>query len=156
MMQEMPNKLVEWLKFEEGFMPRPYRDTVGVRTVGYGRNLVAHPSPGRNWTARPCTKEEAEGWLREEAGEMYVALCKAKPIVRTLDDVRAAALMNMAYQLGVSGLLQFRLMWTAVEAGDFAGAAANAKDSRWARQTPKRAKRVCKALATGEWPKEVA
>lgn len=151
----MPNLLVEWLKFEEGFRSRPYLDTVSVKSVGYGRNLKAHPIPGRNWTTHPCTEAEAEGWLRDELQSVISALKRRKPVIDEIDMVRAAALLNMAYQLGVGGVLGFRLMWEAVEDRAWVRAAKEAKDSRWARQTPERAKRVCYALETGEWPVEV-
>lgn len=150
----MSNLLVQWLKFEEGFRARPYRDTVGVATVGYGRNLKAHPLPGRDWAALPCSRVEAEEWLREDLGDMYFKLRRAKPVIEELDPVRAAALMNMAYQLGVGGVLGFKRMWAAVEDRDWLMAARMAKDSRWARQTPNRSKRVCRALETGKWPAE--
>lgn len=140
---------------EEGFRARPYRDTVSVRTVGYGRNLTAHPIPGRNWTTNPCSEAEAEGWLREELQSVISGLKKRKPVIDEIDMVRAAALLNMGYQLGVGGVLEFTQMWDAVEDRAWVRTAKAAKDSRWARQTPNRAKRVCYALETGEWPAEV-
>lgn len=140
---------------EEGFRARPYRDTVSVRTVGYGRNLTAHPIPGRNWTTTPCSEAEAEGWLREELGKMYFKLRQRKPLIEDIDPVRSAALLNMTYQLGIGGVLGFKRMWAAVEDGDWLIAARAARDSRWARQTPNRAKRVCHALETGNWPAEI-
>lgn len=149
------NYLVEWLKFEEGFRSRPYYCSEGRRTVGFGRNLGAHPIPGRNWAANPCTKDEAEDWLRDELARLYSELRKRRPVIDTLDAVRSAALMNMAYQLGIAGLLGFRLMWGAVTRSEWGKAADLAMDSKWAIQTPKRAKRVCKALETGVWPVEV-
>jgi len=60
-------------------------------------------------------------------------------------DVRRA-LLNMAYQLGVSGLLNFSKMLTALQAGDREEAAREALDSLWAKQTPNRARRVALLL----------
>ncbi len=151
----MANLLVEWLKMEEGFRSRPYRDTVGVRTVGYGRNLVAHPLPHRDWASEPCTEAEAEQWLRNELSDMFFKLRDRKPLIEDLDPVRSAAVLNMAYQLGVAGVLGFRRMWAALEEGSYLEAALMAEDSKWAKQTPNRARRVCRALESGEWPKEI-
>lgn len=151
----MTNLLVEWLKLEEGFRARPYRCSAGRKTVGYGRNLEAHPIPARNWTSSPCTQAEAEDWLREELARLYFELRKRRPVIETLDVVRSAALMNMAYQLGVGGVMQFRRMWDALAAEKWTLAADHAMDSRWAIQTPNRARRVAHALMSGEWPKEV-
>jgi lysozyme len=151
----MSNLLVEWLKFEEGFRARPYRDSVGVLTVGYGRNLVAHPLPPRNWSAEPCTEAEAEGWLRTALADLYFRLRARKPIIESIDPVRSACLLNMAYQLGVAGVLVFPRMWAAIEERSWMEAALMAEDSRWAKQTPNRARRVCQALESGEWPQEI-
>lgn len=151
----MSNLLVEWLKFEEGFRARPYRDTVGVLTVGYGRNLQAHPIPNRDWRVQPATRKEADGWLRDEVTAVYFSLRKHRPLLEEIDQVRAACLINMAFQLGVAGLLGFKRTWRCIEQRDWAKAAANAAASKWARQTPNRARRVCRALESGAWPAEI-
>jgi len=55
----------------------------------------------------------------------------------------------MGFQLGVRGLLNFRRMWTALEQKDYAMAAEEALDSRWAEQTPNRAAEVAAWIADG-------
>ena len=86
---------------------------------------------------------------------MFFKLRQRRPVIGTLDPVRSAAIMNMTYQLGVAGVDGFDKMWAAIEAGDWLLAARAARDSRWARQTPNRARRVTKALETGQWPTSV-
>jgi lysozyme len=54
----------------------------------------------------------------------------------------------MAYQLGPSGVVAFKKMLAALEAGDRIAAAEAALDSKWATQTPNRAQRVA-ALIRG-------
>ena len=54
--------------------------------------------------------------------------------------------MNMAYQMGVPGLLRFKKMLSALEAGDWKTAEKEALDSLWARQTPRRAREVASLL----------
>lgn len=151
----MSNFLVEWVKFEEGFRRLPYRDSRGILTVGFGRNLQANPISERDWKEKPCTEEEGERWLREKLGQAYFALLKEKPIIDGLDLVRLAALVNMAYQLGVGGILKFEKMWMAVELGLWDKAAAEILNSKWAHQTPERAERVAQAMAIGEWPQVI-
>ena len=34
-----------WLRLDEGAVPRPYRDSKGIWTVGYGHNMEANPIP---------------------------------------------------------------------------------------------------------------
>ena len=52
------------------------------------------------------------------------------------------ALANMAFQMGISGLIKFEKMFAALDEGDYNTAADEALDSLWARQTPNRAERV--------------
>jgi lysozyme len=56
------------------------------------------------------------------------------------------ALGNMAYQLGISGLLKFSKMLEALKNGQRELASIEALDSSWAKQTPARAKRVAKLI----------
>ena len=69
-------------------------------------------------------------------------LLSEKPIVLTLTQSRQEVLFNMAYQLGVNGLLKFKNMWSAIEARDYNKAADEMLDSRWYTQTPNRAKKL--------------
>lgn len=59
------------------------------------------------------------------------------------------ALILMAYQMGVNGVMGFRKMLGALRLGDREAAADEALDSKWARQTSARAQRVA-ALIRGE------
>ena len=56
----------------------------------------------------------------------------------------------MGFQLGIGGLLGFRKMWAALERSDYAQAAEEALDSRWAEQTPNRAQEVAEWIRTAE------
>ena len=69
---------------------------------------------------------------------------------RTLSDERQDVLVQMAYQLGVSGLLQFKITLGSVKAGDYAAAAMGMMQSTWARQTPARALRLATQMRTGK------
>ena len=51
-------------------------------------------------------------------------------------------LVNMAFQMGQRGLSNFKNMKAAIEEQDFAKAAVEMMDSRWASQTPERAERL--------------
>jgi lysozyme len=52
----------------------------------------------------------------------------------------------MCFQLGFGGLLKFQKMLTCLADGDRTGAAREALDSLWAKQTPARAQRVAKMI----------
>ena len=64
-------------------------------------------------------------------------------------EVRRAALGSMIYQLGERGVSRFTRLLSCVSRSDWSGAAQSALDSKWARQTPVRAKRHADALKTG-------
>jgi lysozyme len=133
----------EALKADEGWVPHVYQDHLGFDTLGFGF-LVDRRKGGR------IPLPVAEFWLTFEIRERWMALDKAHPWFRDLPTGVQAALVNMAYQLGVAGVLAFRKMWACLARFDYRGAAAEALDSRWAQQTPARARRVAAAIALGE------
>jgi len=127
----------------EGFSGRPYEDATGHLTIGYGRNLDARPL------------DEAEGrWLLERDLSRLEAELERMPLYLSLDPVRRAALLEMAYNLGVRGLAGFRRMLAALARRDWETAAAEALDSRWAKQVGARAERIAHRLRTGRWEAE--
>ncbi len=106
-----------------------------------------------SWDAR-----QAATWLASDVeaviGELesrcpaYLGLARAAlapasdahgAVARFAAAVRAEVLIDMAYNLGVGGLLGFKRALAAVEAGDFPAAAAHMMDSRWAAQVGRRA-----------------
>ena len=115
------------LKTEEGFRSKPYQDSRGVLTIGYGTNL-----------AEGITVREAEWLLRNRLSDTERDLVlRWAPYDGLSVDVQAAVL-DAAYQLGVGGLLAFHDMLAAVSRGDWDRAIAEAKDSAWAKETPAR------------------
>ena len=60
-------------------------------------------------------------------------------------------LVEMVFQLGKTGVSKFRNMWAALKEKtppDYKTAAAEMLDSRWAKQTPNRAKRMSDIMAS--------
>ena len=121
-------ELVSRLQTEEGFRSRPYRDTRGVLTVGFGTSLdVGLTRPEATFLLRSrlerlgqCVAEHWQPW--EAAGP------RAKQV-----------LLDMAYELGCAGVLKFTRMLAALARRDFPAAAAEIADSRYAHQVPHRA-----------------
>lgn len=68
-----------------------------------------------------------------------------------LDEARQGVLLNMAFQLGVPGLLKFHHTLCLTHSGDYTGASVEMLKSRWARQTPERARRLAEQMKTGKW-----
>ena len=72
-----------------------------------------------------------------------------------LDDVRQRVLLDMAFNLGVVGLLSFKRTLGVIEAGRYELAAAMMLDSKWAGQVGQRAERLSRMMATGKDPREL-
>jgi len=134
--------LLDMLRSDEGWQASAYQDHLGFWTIGYGFLIDS-----RKGGALP--KEIAEAWLLYAANVRWGALTKALPWLLDQPEEVQVALGNMAYQMGVNGVLNFRKMLAALEAGDRKQAAVEALDSTWAQQTPSRAKRIA-ALIKGD------
>lgn len=131
----MIDELINDLKHDEGWEPSAYEDSLGYLTIGYGF-LIDDRKNGE------IPRHIAEEWLRYAAMIRWNNLVSARPFLNDLPEDVQRSLANMAYQLGVNGVLNFKRMLAALESNDRVLAATEALDSRWNTQTPNRAKRV--------------
>lgn len=134
------------IKRDEGWREFAYDDGTG-KPVVRGDTMRGYVSLGWGFCisadrGRPLPREIADRWLDQIIAETCVALDYRIPWWRTQPGEVQRALVSMAYQLGVSGLLNFRRMLAALERGDRYEAAVEALDSRWANQTRARAERI--------------
>ena len=125
--------LLNNIKENEGFRSEVYQDNLGFDTIGFG-------------TKMPLDKDEAELILKHRLNKKIKHLQKEKIFVVNLNNDKQEVLYEMAYQLGVGGLLKFKRMWSALKSADFEEASKEMLDSRWARQTPARAKRLAERM----------
>ena len=129
----------EQLVLHEGLKLNPYRCPAGKLTIGVGRNLED----------KGISMAEALFLLRNDVEEVRTQL-ERYPWYTQLDPVRQKVLIDMAFNLGIGGLMQFRKMLAALEAGDYGKTADEMLDSKWARQVGKRAQRLAEMMRTGE------
>ena len=61
------------------------------------------------------------------------------------------SILDMCFQMGVRGFRRFKRLLKAVEQRNFELAAFECLTSKYAQQTPKRAKRIAQLLKTGVW-----
>lgn len=141
----MIEQLTAQLRRDEGTKATVYKDTLGFDTIGVGR-LIDSRKPGAG--LRP---DEIDYLLKNDIADRVQALTKALPWFDRLDEVRRGALINMAFQLGTAGLLEFSYTLGLVRDGKYAEASVQMLKSRWATQTPARAKRLAEQMKTGEW-----
>ncbi len=134
--------LVEELKRDEGWKNKPYVDSVGKVTIGCGRNL----------TDSGVSDGEIDTLLQNDISEAALQLHLRLPWWETLDDVRQRVMLNLAFNMGISGLLTFKNTLAAIERGDYATAANGLRASLWAKQVGARAERLATAMETGVMP----
>ena len=117
--------LLKELVKHEGLRLQVYQDTLGIDTIGIGRNLKD----------RGISKEELDEldiptidhvyeYGITEADAMLLAendvqiveeeLLRAHPCVEELDAVRQLVLVDMAFNMGVPRLCKFKKMWNAI------------------------------------------
>lgn len=128
------------LRRDEGVRYSPYFDTVGVQTVGVGHNLKVKPLPA-GWTY-PLTDAQVNQLLAEDLKEVFEGLDFDLPWWRTLSYERQRVIANMAFNLGIDGLLGFKNTLAAMEQGRYADAVAGMLKSKWSGQVGERAVRL--------------
>lgn len=138
---EVITNLKDQLLRDEELRLKPYTDSVGKLTIGIGRNL----------TDKGISFTEAQQMLVNDIAAAVAELQTAFPWTAILDDVRKAALLNMTFNMGIGGVLEFHDFLGKLEAGDFSGAAGAMLDSKWARQVQGRATRLSQQIQTGAW-----
>lgn len=141
------HRLEEWLKVEEGFRSRPYKDTLGTYTDGYG-NTADGDEPITKDTP-PKTEPKARHELHADIFEAILHAEDFYPDLRKLTDVRQEVIIAMAFQLGPGSLAKFVGFKARLQMGDYRGAASHLRNSLWARQTPARVERCARMIENG-------
>jgi len=152
------DKLVD----HEGMVLTVYQDTLGIDTIGIGRNLKDRgiSKEELDYLDIPSMEVIYEHGI-SEADARYLALndiaivenelCRVHKCVEDLDSVRQLVLMDMAFNMGVPRLCKFKLMWNAIHEQNWEAASLEMLDSRWARQVGRRAKILSEAMKAGEF-----
>ena len=132
MVDKLSDELREAVKLSEGYRARVYKDTLGIDTIGYGfaiKNLE----------------------LDEDICDMILDK-KLNKLIKDvdnkfsfMDDIAVEAqdvVYEMCYQLGINGFSKFKKTIAYLRDENYKMAAIEMLDSRWAKQTPNRAKRL--------------
>ena len=144
--------IARYIAEKEGYRERAYHCSEGYPTIGYGYKLSnTKHVPLEAYSAMRISKPVAAALLQEYINEI-VNDARVKDLLLGLNQARRAALVSMAYQMGVHGLLKFKKMLTHIAAGCFNSAADEALDGKWASQTSGRAQETAEMIRTGEMP----
>ena len=136
----MNEKWTQLTKRFEGLRVLPYECPTGHLTIGYGHNLE-----------NGITPEMAEFILKRDLETAERAVKDKFAWYFKLNDARQFVLLDMAFNMGIARLCTFKKMLAAVERGDYATAAKEMLDSRWAFQVETRAEKLAEMMKTGEY-----
>tara|TARA_Y100001963_G_scaffold32688_1_gene45413 strand:+ start:28 stop:450 length:423 start_codon:yes stop_codon:yes gene_type:complete len=124
--------LLEKIKHHEGFVEHVYDDSLGIPTIGYGfaiKDLILDEDIAEEILIRKLEK------LKRNANSRF----------KWLEDMPVEVqevVVNMCYQLGVTGVSKFKKAISAMQERDWVTASEEMLDSKWAKQTPNRAKEL--------------
>jgi lysozyme len=140
MTPESKLKLRNLLIQNEQFKQFPYTDTTGHLTIGIGRNLVG----------RGISYTEALYLLDDDVDYFSSKLSLLLSFFDSLDDSRQICIIDMCFNVGLVGFLNFHEMITACENKDYIEASKQILNSKAAKQAPERYQQLAKIMATGE------
>ena len=123
--------LIDNIKESEGFRSKVYQCTEGHDTIGYGfaiKDLV-------------LSRDMCDTILETKVAELKLIVNQKIPFIEDLPEIVQEVLYEMYYQMGNS-LFKFKKTLKHLEMGDYRLAAKEMLDSRWAVQTPNRAKKL--------------
>ena len=153
---EQDEKCLAQLMRDEGARRAPdgshvaYRCPAGALTIGYGHNLDANPIKGLDGLSA-ISEARAREILTADAVAFAAALDEEIPWWRRLEAPRQAVLLNMAFNMGVAGLLEFRNTLRAVREMRWKDARDGMLASKWAGQVGRRASRLAEQMLKGTW-----
>jgi lysozyme len=130
-------KLINQLMRDEGYRLKPYKCTSGKATIGVGRNL---DDVG-------LSDSEVMILLSNDIDRVEQECSNAFDFWGTLDDDRKSVLLNMCFNLGITGLCSFKQTIKSIRAREYRLASKQMLDSKWAKQVGGRAVRLSKLMA---------
>lgn len=136
------DKLIDELIHDEGEILHAYKDSLGYLTIGVG-HLIDKAEGGS------ISKAASRFILAEDIDEKIGQLDTHLPWWRGLSENRQRVLVNMCFNLGIKGLMGFKMTLAAIQAGDYAEAALRMIASKWATQVGDRAKRLAQMMKDG-------
>ena len=128
--------LLDKIKEHEGFKSSVYQCTEGYDTIGYGfaiKDLEIDEDMAEKILIRKIAQLELK--INNKFDWYHSAPEEAKEVV-----------INMCYQLGISGFSKFKKTIYLLETEQYEEASVEMLDSLWAKQTPRRAKELSEVI----------
>lgn len=126
----------------EGKVKAVYQDSLGFWTIGVGRLIDKRKGGG-------LSDDEITYLLKNDVDKVVAELDKQIPWWRNLSENRQAVLANMAFNLGVGGLLKFKNTLGLIRDAKYNQAASAMLQSKWAEQVKGRATELAEMMRVG-------
>ena len=138
--------LEELVIHHEGFRDTAYKCTEGHLTIGVGHKILPEDSFKEGVV---YNKEQLMAVFRTDlANAKFYANLLTKGW--DIPEVAYNVIVSMIFQMGSHGVSKFKKFLDCVSKHDWKGAKFNGLDSRWAKQTPRRALELMDMLANLE------
>ena len=125
-------KLIDSIKQHEGYVKRVYKDSLGIDTIGYGFAIKD----------LELDQDICDMILDRKLKDLEKMVNSKFNWYRYMPPEIKNVVIEMCYQLGVTGFSNFRKTITFLQNKQFHDASVEMLDSRWAEQTPVRAKEL--------------
>ena len=129
------------LKKHEALSLTLYKCPAGKITIGYGHNIE---DVG-------ISQEVADLLLEQDTQIAYKQVKNAIKCFDTLNEARQYVLIDMCFNIGITKLMSFKKMLSALDKGNYKTAAKEMLDSKWARQVKSRANYLACVMQSGIW-----
>lgn len=135
----MKKQLIESIKKHEGLSLTAYKCIQGKLTIGYGHYLEDDV----------ITQEVAEQMLLDDLSIIEKRIKFILPFFTDLPSHVQNVILEMAFQLGTHGFSKFKKTIEYIKQGSFTAASIEMLNSKWAKQTPNRAKTLSNLMRGG-------
>ena len=130
------NDLLKRIKEHEGFRSKVYQCTEGFDTIGYGFAIKD----------LELDEDIAEEILLRKVEKLISRVRKRFDWLDSVPPAVQGVLVEMSYQMGLSGVCKFKKALHAMQMCQWKLGAKELLDSRWAKQTPNRAKELSEII----------
>ena len=145
------DKLQKELAEDEGCKYEIYLDHLGYKTFGVGHLCKATDPENDMDVGTEVSKERVDECFKTDI-EITIEDCNI--LYSNFNDIPEEAqliLANMMFNLGRPRLSKFLKLKAAVDDEDWMEASVQMMDSKWAKQVPNRAKRLCERMEKLSW-----
>ena len=136
--------LIKQLAHHEGVVLKVYKDSLGIDTIGIGRNVDVNGGLG-------LSDEEVDFLLEKDIERVIKELSTEYVWFSDLDEVRKDAMIDISFNLGATRLRKFVLALDAMATADYKTAAKEFLDSDWSRTVKGRSVELAAMIETGEY-----